>query len=225
MVLNALSMELRKRKYTIPIVDAINELDNRNAKDRMHRANKSFKILIATVLSTRTRDNATAIAVKRLFSRIRSPQELVGLKQNQIETLIKKVGFYRVKARNIKEISKILIQKYKGKVPKTMNKLLELPGVGRKVANLVLAVAFDIPAICVDTHVHRIMNRFGYLQTKTPLETEMALRKKLPKKYWLVVNNLLVTLGQNICRPIGPRCEECPVSMWCEKKISKRKNV
>ncbi len=176
-----------------------------------------YQILITTLLSLRTKDEVTAEASRRLFTRASTPQEMVKLSPEEIQKLIYPVGFYRNKARRIIEISRILLEKYGGKVPDTLEELLKLPGVGRKTANLVLTLGYDKPGICVDTHVHRIMNRLGYVKTKTPEETEMALRKKLPQKYWKDINNLLVTFGQNICTPLSPRCSECPLTPYCDR--------
>jgi endonuclease-3 len=142
---------------------------------------------------------------------------MIELSKEEIEKLIYPVGFYPTKAGRIIEISRILIEKYEGKVPGSIEQLLELPGVGRKTANLVLAEGYKIPAICVDTHVHRISNRIGYVKTKTPDQTEAELRKKLPEKYWIIYNEILVAFGQTLCRPISPHCSKCPVSDYCKR--------
>ncbi len=176
-----------------------------------------FKVLIATVLSLRTKDKVTAEASFRLFKLADNPYDLVSLPVEVIEKTIYPVGFYRRKAKNIKQICKILIDLYDGKVPDTIDELLKLPGVGRKTANLVLTLGFRKLGICVDTHVHRISNRMGYVKTKTPEETEFTLRKKLPKEYWIEYNDLLVALGQKICHPISPMCSCCPISSYCDK--------
>lgn len=178
-----------------------------------------FRVLIATVLSLRTKDEVTAKASDRLFSKADSSLEILKLSLKEIEKLIFPVGFYRRKAIQIKEICKILGD---NKVPHDLNELLKLPGVGRKTANLVLAKGYNIPAICVDTHVHRICNRLGYVKTKTPEQTEMTLRKKLPKKYWIIFNDLLVAYGQNLCVPVSPFCSKCMVKQFCKKKGVKR---
>lgn len=179
--------------------------------------NEPFSALISTVMSQRTRGNVTCTAARRLFERFPTPEEMVKADVSEIESLIKEVGFYRVKAGRIKEISRILLEKYDGKVPDTMEALLELPGVGRKTANCVLADAFLKDALAVDTHVHRISNRLGLIVTKTPEETETELKKIFPQKYWRHINLLLVRLGQNICRPISPRCEICTLNDLCPK--------
>ncbi len=176
-----------------------------------------YKILISTILSLRTKDEVTRAASERLFSVASTPEEMLELKDEEIEKLIYPVGFYKRKARTIKEISKILIEKYNSKVPDDIDELLNLKGVGRKTANLVVILGYDKPGICVDTHVHRITNRLGYLVSKTPDQTEMILREKLPRKYWKLINDVLVLHGQNICKPISPMCSKCPVEDCCEK--------
>lgn len=182
-----------------------------------------FKILVSTVLSSRTRDEVTKKSSRKLFKKISTPEDLLKMNIEKIEKTIYPVGFYRVKAKRLKELSEILLDKHEGKVPDTIEELLELPGVGRKTANLVITMAFGKPGICVDTHVHRISNRFGYVNTQNPEETEFELRKKLPEKWWIVYNDLLVTLGQNICLPRKPQCKKCPVEKYCEKIGVKKK--
>lgn len=174
-----------------------------------------FCILIAAVLSARTRDEVTAAAAKRLFARADSPRALLGLSARRIERLIYPVGFYRDKARRIRGIAKELLERCDGRVPSRIEALLEFEGVGRKTANLVLSRAFGIPAVCVDTHVHRIANRLGYVRTRTPEQTESAIRATLPRKYWSRVNTVFVAFGQTICRPANPRCDDCPVRTDC----------
>ncbi|MGD9777858.1 MAG: endonuclease III [Methanosarcina sp.] len=177
-----------------------------------------FFALISTVMSHRTRDDVTYPAAKKLFERFSTPEEMVEANVEDIEELIRDVGFYRVKAGRIKEISRILLEDYNGKVPDDMETLLKLPGVGRKTANCVLAHAFlKEDALAVDTHVHRISNRLGLVVTKNPEETEMELKKLLPQKYWRHVNILLVKFGQNVCRPISPRCGICVLNDICPK--------
>lgn len=176
-----------------------------------------FEILISTLLSLRTKDEVTIEATLRLFKKANNPFDMLNVDKKTIEELIYPVGFYPTKAGRILEISRILIEKYNGEVPSTMEELLELPGVGRKTANLVLVEGYNIPAICVDTHVHRISNRIGYVKTKTPDQTEMALRKKLPKKHWVIYNEILVAFGQTLCRPISPHCSKCPVEEYCKQ--------
>ena len=181
-----------------------------------------FKILVATVLSLRTKDEVTAEAARRLFQVVNGPEDLLKLSEEEIANLIYPVGFYRRKAKNLKEIAQILLENYGGKVPDSLEELLKLPGVGRKTANLVITQGFKKPGICVDTHVHRIMNRLGFVKTKTPEETEFALREKLPKEYWIEINDLLVALGQHVCHPISPRCSQCPIEPYCPKVGVKR---
>lgn len=182
-----------------------------------------FCVLISCILSLRTKDNVTRKAAERLFKLADSPRGMLKLSLPKIQKAIYPVGFYRVKSKNIKNICKDLIVRFKGKVPDDMDELLSLKGAGRKTANLVLTEGFGKLGICVDTHVHRISNRFGYITTKNPFETEMALRNKLPKKYWLEYNNLLVRWGQNICKPIGPLCGICKIERFCSKVNVKRK--
>lgn len=176
-----------------------------------------FKVLIATILSARTKDEVTIKASRKLFSAADNPQDMLKLGEEKISELIYPVGFYRNKAKNIVQICKELVEKYNGKVPDTMEELLKLKGVGRKTANLVLILGYDKMGICVDTHVHRITNRWGYVKTKTPEETEMELRKKLPKKHWKEINELLVSFGQHICKPVKPQCNTCPVQKLCPR--------
>ncbi len=183
---------------------------------RMAREKRDpFKVLISCILSLRTQDGTTKEASQRLFALAETPQEMVKLSEEEISRAIYPVGFYRNKARQIREICRILLEDYGGKVPQELKELLKLPGVGRKTANLVLTRGFNKPGICVDTHVHRICNRWGYVETKTPEETEMALREKLPPQYWLRINDLLVAFGQNVCRPISPLCSQCPLEGMC----------
>jgi len=176
-----------------------------------------FKVLIATILSARTKDEVTIKASRKLFSAADNPYDMIKLGEKKISELIYPVGFYRNKAKNIVQICKELIEKYGSKVPDTMEELLKLKGVGRKTANLVLILGYDKMGICVDTHVHRITNRWGYVKTKTPEETEMELRKKLPKKHWKEINELLVSFGQHICKPVKPQCNTCPIEKLCPK--------
>jgi len=177
-----------------------------------------FHVLVSCLLSLRTKDETTLPASQRLFALANTPNEILELSHTQIEKAIYPVGFYKTKARRLRDISTRLIDEYKGKVPNALDVLLTFKGIGRKTANLVLTEGFGIPGICVDTHVHRISNRFGYVKTRTPLETEWALRKSLPKKYWIEYNALLVTWGQNVCRPISPLCSQCPVKSFCQRK-------
>ncbi len=176
-----------------------------------------FHVLVSCLLSLRTRDETTLPASLRLFAAADSPPKLLRLTVEEIEKIIYPVGFYRTKARVLKGVARDLIEKFDGRVPEAMDDLLTLKGVGRKTANLVLVEGFHRPAICVDTHVHRISNRFGYVRTRTPDETEERLRKKLPKKYWIDYNALLVMWGQNICKPVSPLCSRCAVRGFCQR--------
>ncbi len=193
------------------------------ALNELHEAETEgpFSILIGTILSARTKDENTAKVVKKLFSQYRSPKALANAKVRDIEKIIKSIGFYHVKAKRIIKVAQIINSQYKGKVPENFEKLIELPGVGRKTANCVLVYAFDTPAIPVDTHVHRISNRLGLVDTKMPEETEMELRKKIPKKYWLQINDTFVMYGQNICKPISPMCNVCKIKTKCNYYKSK----
>ena len=174
-----------------------------------------FRVLIATVLSHRTKDPVTALASSRLFAKFPSVKSLASANTRTVARLIKPVGFYNTKARTVKKISKILLAKYGGIVPEDMDKLLELPSVGRKTANCVFVYGFKKPAIPVDTHVHRIFNRIGVVETKTPEETEMELTRLADRKDWLPLNEVFVKFGQLVCRPIGPHCSECPLNNRC----------
>ena len=176
-----------------------------------------FRVLISCVLSLRTQDATTAKASHRLFAVADSPQAMMKLTAKRIEKLIFPVGFYRTKAKNILSICQTLIDGYGGQVPDEIDELLKLKGVGRKTANLVVTLGYKKPGICVDTHVHRISNRWGYVRTTTPEKTEVALRMKLPKQYWIEYNDLLVSFGQHLCRPISPMCSLCPVSKYCDQ--------
>lgn len=176
-----------------------------------------FIVLIACILSLRTNDRTTYPATVRMLKLGKTPEDFAKCDVKELEKAIYPVGFYANKAKQIVELSKELVEKYNSKVPDTIEELVKFNGVGRKTANLTLAKGHNIPAICVDVHVHRIFNRIGYVKTKTPEETEFALREKLPKKYWLDINTLLVTHGQNICKPINPKCNECPIAQYCNK--------
>ncbi|MDD3534696.1 MAG: endonuclease III [Candidatus Cloacimonetes bacterium] len=181
--------------------------------------NDPFRVLVSTILSARTKDETTAAAVTRLFNRIETPQQLAKLSYDEINNLIFPVGFHNTKAKHLKELPAVLEREFGGEVPSEIDDLLKLPGVGRKTANLVRAVAFSLPAICVDVHVHRICNRWGYIHTSTPLESEMALRKILPEKHWLKINSYVVAFGQNLCTPRKPKCEICPIYQYCKRII------
>lgn len=176
-----------------------------------------FLVLISCIMSLRTKDETTLPASERLFKLADTPESMIKLTASQIEKAIYPVGFYKTKAQTILGICKDIIEKFDHKVPDDLDTLLTMKGVGRKTANLVLTEGFNIPAMCVDTHVHRISNRFGYVETKNPEETEWALRKQLPKKHWMDYNALLVTWGQNVCKPVSPLCSQCSVSRYCAR--------
>jgi endonuclease-3 len=176
-----------------------------------------YEVLVTTILSLRTKDETTRAASKRLFSKIDEPQGLLALTDSQIQELIYPVGFYKTKAKTLRHVSEEIINSYGGKVPDEIDELLKLKGVGRKTANLVVTLGYGKLGVCVDTHVHRISNRLGYVQTKTPDQTEMALRAKLPTEYWIEYNDLLVTWGQNVCKPISPLCSKCVINDFCPK--------
>ncbi len=180
-------------------------------------ARDPFRILIATVLSLRTKDQTTAEASTRLFQVADTPAAMRSLSPRRLERLIYPVGFYRTKATQIRAICGILLARHGGRVPDEIDELLALPGVGRKTANLVVTVGYHKPGICVDIHVHRISNRWGYIKTKTPEQSEEALRAKLPARYWITYNDLLVPYGQNLCLPVSPRCSQCKLAEYCDR--------
>jgi endonuclease-3 len=176
-----------------------------------------FQILLSTLLCLRTKDQTTAEASARLFRLATTPRALLAVPRGQIERAIYPVGFYRTKARHIHDICRDLLARHEGLVPDTIEELLTLKGVGRKTANLVVTLGFHKPGICVDIHVHRISNRWGYIRTRTPEQSEAALRRKLPPRYWMIFNDLLVPYGQNLCRPVSPHCSECKLASYCDR--------
>jgi len=182
-----------------------------------HYVETPFTVLISCILSLRTQDKTTNAASERLFAIAATPERMLATPVGTIERVIYPVSFYRVKSRTIHAISEQLLTRYKGRVPSRMEDLLELPGVGRKTANIVITLGFHKAGIAVDTHVHRISNRLGYVRTKTPEDTEMALRRKLPRRYWIRFNDLLVTYGQNLCKPISPVCSRCKIAPYCRR--------
>ena len=185
--------------------------------DLMETFKNPYLVLISCILSLRTNDKTTYPATLRMLELAKTPQKMMNVDVETLSNAIYPVGFYKNKAQQIIDLSKLIIEKYDGKVPNTIEELVKIKGVGRKTANLTLAKGFLEPAICVDVHVHRISNRLGWVKTKTPDETEFKLRKILPKKYWLNFNTLLVTHGQNICKPQNPKCEECAIKDLCKK--------
>ncbi|MFW6303901.1 MAG: endonuclease III domain-containing protein [Candidatus Sumerlaeota bacterium] len=198
-------------KYKTPIVTEM------SAKE-----SNPFKILISTLLSLRTKDECTGEASKRLFKRAKTPRGMLRLDEEELAEIIYPVGFYNTKARTIQEVCRVLLDEHGGEVPDELDELLALKGVGRKTANLVLTRGFHKPGICVDTHVHRITNRWGYVDTDSPDETEMVLRDILPDKYWIEINDWLVTWGQNVCKPTSPICSKCDLESICPKIGVKR---
>ncbi len=204
-VLTILRKEIKQWK--VPAVGVIAE----------ESVDRPFGTLVSTILSLRTKDKVTDAASRRILAKAPTPQKMLTLSALEIEKLIYPVCFYRNKAQSLLKTCKILMDQHDGRVPGTMDQLLALSGVGRKTANLVLTLGFGEYGICVDTHVHRITNLFGYVKTKTPDDTEFALRKKLPKKHWKTYNDILVTFGQNLCVPVSPWCSKCPVERYCGK--------
>lgn len=202
----------------------VNYLKNANQKQSdfvklMENFKDPYLVLIGCVLSLRTKDKTTYPATLRMLQLAKTPNRMKNVSVEDLKNAIYPVGFYENKAKQIIEFSRIIDEEFNGIVPNTIEDLIKFKGVGRKTANLVLAKGYDIPAICVDVHVHRIFNRLGYVKTKTPEETEFALREKLPQKYWLDINTLMVTHGQNVCKPFKPDCENCPISEFCAKNI------
>ena len=185
----------------------------------MEELKNPYLVLIACILSLRTNDLTTYPATLRMLKIGKEPKDFAYCDVDRLANAIYPVGFYKNKAKQIIELSRIIVEELDNKVPDTIEDLIKFNGVGRKTANLVLAKGFGIPAICVDVHVHRICNRLGYINTQTPEETEFALREKLPKKYWMDINTFLVTHGQNICKPIKPQCDICPIKEYCAKNI------
>lgn len=202
----------------------VNKFEIPSVTQVSHKDKDPFKVLISCLISLRTKDEVTMPASQRLFELADNPKKMAGLSTKKIENAIYPAGFYITKAKRIKDICRVLLEKYEGKVPDEIDELLKLYGVGRKTANLVVTLGYNKPGICVDTHVHRISNRLGLVNTNNPHKTEFKLREILPKKYWIDYNDLLVTYGQNICRPISPFCSRCKLSRYCNKigvKISR----
>lgn len=206
-IISLMQSTLRKNNLVRPT--ALKNLQTQEAGD-------PYKILIGTILSARTRDETTTQVIKILFSEFKNPDELSRADLTDIKKLIQKIGFYNVKATRIKEVSKILVEKYDSKVPSNLEDLLTFPGVGRKTANCVLVYGFRKPAIPVDIHVHRISNRIGIVNTKKPEETEIDLQKSIDRRYWTRINETFVTFGQNICLPIKPKCNLCRLTKICK---------
>lgn len=201
------TLQSATKKYQLPLVDLI-------VKEFGH---DPFLILISCLLSLRAKDIVTIHVCKDLFAIAKTPEEILDLHKEELEKIIFRTGFYKNKARTLKWVSKEILERFKGRVPKTKEELLSIKGVGEKTANLVLGMAYNIPAICVDTHVHRISNRLGIIKTKDVIQTERALEKVIPKENWVEWNKLLVIWGQNVCVPISPFCSKCEINPFCEK--------
>lgn len=199
-------LEARFKEFPTPVVDFI-EVQTKDP----------FKILVATILSARTKDSTTTKVVTELFKVVSKIEDLNKLSIPELEKLLYPVGFYKHKAEYLKALPKVMKEEFDNKIPEEIDELIKLPGVGRKTANLVRAIAFKKPAVCVDVHVHRIFNRLGMILTKNPLETEMTLRKELPVKYWIHFNSYFVAFGQNLCTPRRPKCSECPIYDGCRR--------
>lgn len=204
-IVNILSKEIKK--YTPPLIDQIVE----------EFGHDPYLILISCLLSLRVKDVTTIHVCRELFVRARTPEQILAIPRLELEKIVFRTGFYRVKAGVLHEVSFVLLEKFGGRVPDTLDQLRSIKGVGLKTANLVLGSAFGKPAICVDTHVHRISNNLGLIKTRTVEESELALQKVLPKKYWNVWNNLLVVWGQNVCVPVSPKCSGCAIKSMCKR--------
>ena len=209
-------LKMANQKKIIKIIQILKEKSKLSMLGEFSREDP-FYVLISTVLSARNKDEMTIKATQKLFSRYKTPRQIANAPIKKLEPLIKQSGFYKTKARRIKEISRILLEKYKGRVPDDFDKLIELPGVGRKTAGCVMVYAFNKPAIPVDTHVHRIGNRLGLVRTKKRDQTEQELMRIIPKKYWLDVNEVLVIHGQTVCAPISPFCSKCKIRKYCPR--------
>ncbi len=213
--------EEKRNKMTTPkqiskIIAALRKKQSATMLEQFRQRYTPFQILISTLMSARTKDTTTIPVAHKLFQTYKKPEDFLKADVNTIEKAIYPVGFYKTKAKHIKELCKMLVEKYKSSVPTSFEELLTLPGVGRKTANCVLVYDFRDPALPVYIHVHRISNRIGLVKTKTPEETEQRLLQTVPKKYWIEINELFVTHGQTICSPRNPKCEICPINMWCE---------
>lgn len=206
--IDAVMQELGNHFDTVqtPIVDLIQA----QTKD-------PFKVLVATILSARTKDETTSKVVTELFSVVKAPEDLLKIDAIELDKIIYRVGFHREKTKHLKLLPQVLNEKFGGEIPSEIDDLVQLPGVGRKTANLVRTIAFGLPAICVDVHVHRICNRWGYISTQNPFETEMKLREILPAIHWSNINSYVVAFGQNLCKPRKPECERCPVYKYCAR--------
>ena len=215
------------RRYITRILEMLKEHIKRFSNPAVERVGRidPFRVLVSAVISARTKDKVTSVAAGRLFEAAKSPHDLLKIGETRIAELIYPAGFYRNKAKSLIELSRTLIDRYEGNVPDNMDDLLSLRGVGRKTANLVMVLGFNKPGICVDTHVHRVTNRWGFLETRSPFETEMMLRKILPRKHWKEINRILVPFGKNVCKPIGPLCATCPIEKYCKKRFARKKEL
>jgi endonuclease III len=209
-------MPKSKKREASTVLETLDTLYPEHPLDVKNR--EPLRILIATLLSARTKDPVTNAAMQRLWARAVTPQELLALPEDEIAALIKPVGFYQQKAQHVHGLCRMLLEDFGGVIPDTREELLRLPGVGRKTANLVLNICFDLPAICVDTHVQRISNRLGWVTTATPEETELALLTLVPQKYWAMLNRVLVNHGQRVCAPVSPKCSQCPIAALCPRR-------
>ena len=211
------------KKQNFNIVEGLKKLKKAVRKFRtpsvtvIAKKNDPFAVLVSCIISLRTRDEVTKLASARLFTLAKLPAELLKLPNDKIEKAIYPAAFYRKKTKSLKDLCQVLVKEYSGEVPDKLEELLKLKGVGRKTANLTLILGHNKPGICVDIHVHRISNRWGYVKTKSPDETEMVLREILPKRFWKGYNDLLVSFGQNLCKPVSPFCGSCPVEDQCPK--------
>lgn len=197
-------LERQTKHFKVPVVTLV-------ARTKQN----PYKVMVSCILSLRTNDHTTVAATERLFRIAQTPEEMLRVPVKRLESIIFPVGFYRVKARVLHGVSREIIRRFEGQVPDELDDLLTLKGVGRKTANLVLTLGYRKPGICVDTHVHRISNRLGFVKTKTPEQTEFALRRRLPRRHWIQYNDLLVAYGQEVCRPVSPRCSSCQVRKFC----------
>ena len=211
------------KKQNFNIVEGLKKLKKAVRKFRtpsvtvIAKKNDPFAVLVSCIISLRTRDEVTKLASARLFTLAKLPAELLKLPNDKIEKAIYPAAFYRKKTKSLKDLCQVLVKEYSGEVPDKLEELLKLKGVGRKTANLTLILGHNKPGICVDIHVHRISNRWGYVKTKSPDETEMVLREILPKRFWKGYNDLLVSFGQNLCKPVSPFCGSCPIEDQCPK--------
>jgi len=204
------------RKHLLEVIRRLSAAYPRHPL-KISRKTPAFRSLVSTIMSARTKDPVTVEAARRLFAEYKTPKAMSSADPERIAELIYPVGFYKTKAKQLVQVAQLIVERFGGKVPRTREELMELPGVGRKTANLVLSVAFGVPAICVDTHVHRISNRLGWVKTDTPGDTEDALMKLLPQSEWAAINRLIVNHGQQICHPTSPRCSECIIGDLCPK--------